>query len=105
MGTMSGEGERNLLVSIWAEAEETMLPSWYATPGKVARKAGGEISASWMGIWRARDASVRVPRCGTGMERLTTPHAPWTPNWMQNAPAARALKEVGRIQRGMNAVR
>lgn len=35
--------------------------------------------------------------------KRTTPHAPWTPNWMQNAPAARPLKLVGRIQSGMNA--
>lgn len=27
-----------------------MLPSWYATPGKVARNARGDISASWIGI-------------------------------------------------------
>lgn len=32
---------------------------------------------------------------------LTTPHAPWTPNWMQKAPAASPEKEDGRIQRGM----
>jgi len=27
------------------------FPSWYATPGNVARKAGGDISANWMGIY------------------------------------------------------
>ena len=49
-GPCGEEGGADLLVSIWAEAEETMLPSWYATPGKVARKARGDISASWIGI-------------------------------------------------------
>ena len=34
---------------------------------------------------------------------LTTPQAPCTPNWMQNAPAESALKLSGRIQSGMNA--
>ena len=33
----------------------------------------------------------------------TTPHAPCTPTWMQNAPAAREEKEVGKIHRGMKA--
>ena len=33
----------------------------------------------------------------------TTPHAPCTPNWMQNAPAASALNDDGRIHSGMNA--
>lgn len=32
-----------------------------------------------------------------------TPHAPWTPNWMQNAPAASLGNVLGRIQRGMKA--
>lgn len=36
---------------------------------------------------------------------LTTPQAPWTPNWMQNAPAARALNDDGRIQSGIKAER
>lgn len=26
------------------------FPNWYTTPGNVARKAGGDISASWIGI-------------------------------------------------------
>ena len=42
-------------------------------------------------------------RYGKEGRGLTTPHAPWTPNWMQNAPAARPLKLVGRIQSGINA--
>src|SRR6267142_6299855 len=58
------------------------LPSWYVTPGKVARKPGGLISASWIGM---------------------TPHAPCTPNCSQKAPAERALNELGRIQSGMKA--
>ena len=33
----------------------------------------------------------------------TTPHAPCTPNWIQKAPAERALKEEGKIHRGMKA--
>jgi hypothetical protein len=57
-----------------------MFPSWYATPGKVARNAGGAISARWMGM---------------------TPHAPCTPNCTQNAPAARPLKVLGMIHKGM----
>jgi hypothetical protein len=31
--------------------ERLTFPSWYATPGKVARKAGGDNSANWMGIY------------------------------------------------------
>ena len=59
-----------------------MLPNWYATPGKVARNAGGLISARSTGI---------------------TPHAPCTPNWMQNAPAESLENVLGRIHRGMKA--
>ena len=33
-----------LLASIWAEAEETMIPNWKVTPTKVDLNAGGEIS-------------------------------------------------------------
>ena len=29
------------------------------------------------------------------------PHAPWTPNWIKNAPAARAPKLLGKIQSGI----
>ena len=35
--------------------------------------------------------------------RRTTPNPPCTPNWIQKAPAERALKEEGKIQRGMKA--
>jgi hypothetical protein len=61
-------------------AEPRTFPSWYATPGKVARNPGGLISASCIGI---------------------TPHAPCTPNCTQKAPAASVLKPDGRIQSGM----
>jgi hypothetical protein len=47
------------LASICADALDTMLPSWYATPGNVARNAGGAISARWMGIWDGR-VSIHV---------------------------------------------
>lgn len=32
---------------------------------------------------------------------LTTPQAPWTPNWIQNAPAARPENEEGMIHTGI----
>lgn len=34
-------------------------------------------------------------------KELTTPQAPWTPNWRQKAPAASGLNLVGRIQSGI----
>ena len=76
------ESKSHALASICADAEETMFPSWYATPGNVPRNAGGEISERKIGM---------------------TPHAPWTPTWMQNAPAERPLNVFGRIHNGMNA--
>jgi len=57
-----------------------MFPSWYAMPGNDARNAGGDISDKKMAI---------------------TPQAPCTPNWTQNAPAARAEKLLGMIHSGM----
>jgi len=36
-----------------------------------------------------------------GFTTLTTPQAPWTPTCRQNAPAARALNDDGRIHRGI----
>jgi hypothetical protein len=39
----------------------------------------------------------------TKSKTLTTPHAPCTPNCMQNAPAANAAKPLGKIHSGMNA--
>ena len=57
-----------------------------------------------MGIYEGarRHGDELVSRGAVREKReLTTPHAPWTPNWMQNAPAASALNEVGMIQSGM----
>lgn len=38
------------------------------------------------------------------MKTPTTPQAPCTPNWMQNAPAASALNDDGIIHKGMKAI-
>ena len=35
------------------------------------------------------------------LNRCTTPQAPWTPNWRQNAPAERPLNVEGRIHTGI----
>ena len=37
------------------------------------------------------------------LSRRTTPQAPWTPNWRQNAPTERPLNVEGRIHTGINA--
>jgi hypothetical protein len=43
-------------------------------------------------------------KCGSDDElKRTTPQAPCTPNWMQKAPAERALKEEGNIHKGIKA--
>jgi hypothetical protein len=57
-----GSRVRYSLASICAAAEEIMFPIWYATPGNVARNAGGAISVRWMGIYR-RPVSARVKSC------------------------------------------
>ena len=37
------------------------------------------------------------------LSRRTTPQAPWTPNWRQNAPTERPLNVEGRIHTGIKA--
>src|ERR1017187_331185 len=53
------------------------FPSWYARPGNVPRTAAGDSSFRWAG---------------------TTPQAPWTANWIRNAPVARPATVLEPIQ-------
>ena len=111
-------------VSICAEAEETIYVS-DPIRGKAARRREGrdlhfQADTQHRGKWHGkREATSRPTEWESNIihvkirgrpgrkasSLLTTPHAPWTPNWRQNAPAAkRALNELGRIQRGMKAI-
>ena len=61
------------------------------------------LQAGWESAQRGSEGGEACPPCIQKGCPLTTPQAPWTPNWMQKAPAASALKLVGKIQSGMNA--
>jgi hypothetical protein len=78
----------HLLALICADALETMLTSWYATPGKVAWNAGGAISARWMGIC---DGGVSV-HAFMRIKKHTIPYASCMPDCTELAPRARPLK-------------
>lgn len=131
MGPLEERRQKYALASICADADETIYGARNVV--SATQRTGDEDTAdAWMydlrclfdtrrqgtlhGMQGATSRSaglesvMRFPdilshrwRIMAERQPLTTPHAPCTPNCMQNAPAARAPNVDGRIQRGMNA--